>query len=283
LHLEYKMQNIKVSFVGLIEIENNMNEFNTKNNLGDMSYEEYNKALDLTGCSKWIDYLHSIYHVVELDAKDCKVILKAGKSGVITQRLPLMYEDEIMEVTSKIQIPYVKCFARMERCSLKDGCLGAGPFFSSKDIVSGLCTSFRCYKQMLKNREKEKLFILPWNDMIQERDEFRVFVCDKRITAISQYNIHEDYGLKHTDLFKLAKIIIDLVKYKVINIINSLPPSFTVDVFISDIDNLSNNMIIEVNSFGKELAAGSCLFNWTKDHAQLYGKNSDIIEFRVVG
>lgn len=277
------MRDIKVSLVSLIEIENNANEFNTKNILGDISYEEYNKALDLTGCSKWIDSLHNLYHVVEIDGKDCKVILEAGKSGVITQRLPLMYEDDIMEVTSKIHLPYVKCFARMERCSLKDGCLGAGPFFTSKDIVSGLCTSFRCYKQFLKNREKERLFILPWNDMIQERDEFRVFVCDKRITAISQYNIHEDYGLKDKHLFKLANIIIDLVKCKVINTISTLPPSFSVDVFISDIDNLSNNLIIEVNSFGKELAAGSCLFNWTKDREQLYGKNSDIIEFRVVG
>lgn len=277
------MKDIKVSVISLIEIENNTNEFNTKNNLGAMSYEEYNKALDLTCCSKWIDSLHSIYHVVELDAKDCKVILEAGKSGVITQRLPMMYEEELIEVTSKIHLPYVKCFARMERCSLKDGCLGAGPFFNSKDIVSGLCTSFRCYKQFLKNREKEKIFILPWNDLIRERDEFRVFVCDKRITAISQYNIYEDYGLKHKHLSKLADIIIDLVKGKVINTIQTLPPSFTVDVFISDINNLSNNMIIEVNSFGKELAAGSCLFHWTKDHKQLYGKNNNVIEFRVVG
>jgi hypothetical protein len=274
---------IKVFFINLNDIRYNTNEFNTKNDLGDMSYEEYDKLLDLTGCSKWIDSLHNIYYEVELDAKDCKIMLNAGKSGVITQRLSKLFEDEILDVISKFNIPYDRCFARMERCSLKDGCLGAGPFFSSLDIVRGLCTSFRCYKQFLKNREKERLFLLPWNDAIQERDEFRVFVCEKRITAISQYNIHEDYGLKHKHLSKLANIIIELVKCKVINTIKTLPPSFTVDVFVHDSDSRSNDIIIEVNSFGKELAAGSCLFHWTKDNEQLYGKNGDVIEFRVVG
>lgn len=274
--------NIKVCCISSIEIENNPNEYNTNNNLGDMPYEEYNKALDLTGCSKWIDSLHREYHVVELNEKDCEVMMNVGKSGVITQRLPMMFHDEIMEVINKIHLPYNKCFARMERCSFKDGCLGAGPFFSSHDIVKGLCTSYRCYKQFLKKRKEEKVFILPWNHAIKEQGEFRVFVCNKRITAISQYNIHEDYGLKHKHLSELANTIIDLVKDKVINSITTLPPSFTVDVFVSGDDNLYNN-IIEVNSFGKELAAGSCLFHWSKDQKQLYGNNNDVIEFRVVG
>jgi len=43
----------------------------------------------------------------------------------------------------------------------------------------------------------------------------------------------------------------------------------------------NNVKIIELNSFGLQMAAGSCLFNWITDYDQLYGKNQNI-EIRIV-
>jgi hypothetical protein len=38
---------------------------------------------------------------------------------------------------------------------------------------------------------------------------------------------------------------------------------------------------IEVNSFGAHYAAGSALFNWTHDYAQLHGE-TNVVELRFV-
>jgi hypothetical protein len=37
---------------------------------------------------------------------------------------------------------------------------------------------------------------------------------------------------------------------------------------------------IELNSFGKEYASGSALFDWIQDYSILYGLNGNSIEFR---
>ncbi len=272
---------VDITYIDLKEVESQPQEFNNNNFIGDLSIQQYHDILSMTNCSKWIDIIHCDYYVVELDENDCEVLLKAGQSGVITQRIPEMYIQELESIANKIQYPYVKSFARLERCSLKDGCLGAGPFLSAFEIVKGLCTSYRCYKQFLRNKT-QKVFITPWNDNIKECFEFRVFVYNRKVTAISQYNIYSDYGLKDKPLCALSRSIIRLVEQQ-LNHFPQLPTSYTVDVyFVEGNTVLSLDNIIEFNSFGKELAAGSCLFNWIRDYNQLYGKNDDRVEVRVI-
>ncbi|DBA71757.1 TPA: hypothetical protein ACH3X2_011028 [Trebouxia sp. C0005] len=56
----------------------------------------------------------------------------------------------------------------------------------------------------------------------------------------------------------------------------ALPASFTLDVFCHADQDFAVKLI-ELNSFGAQLAAGSCLFDWVKDYEMLYGL-SNILE-----
>ena len=275
-----------ITLIPIEEVYNNIDDYNTNNFNEGMSCEEYNKQMQQTGLSKYIDDLYdpSEYSVCRLGKEDVDVLLEAGKSGVITLKPPSAFKEELEEISTRIQRDLniglgqgLKAFVRLERCSLKDSCIGAGPYMSSLDIVHGLCTSFRGYNYMKKILESEgvlDIYIFPWKDNIKMEHEFRVFVHCGRITAISQYNIYNDYGLSALDLEGIAMKISELPRSTA-----KLPPSYTMDVYL---DEHMNPHIIEYNSFGKEMAAGSCLFHWIKDHDQLYGLNEGI-EIRVVG
>lgn len=60
----------------------------------------------------------------------------------------------------------------------------------------------------------------------------------------------------------------------------TLPDAFTLDVFCHASQGFAVEFF-ELNSFGAQLAAESCLFDWVKDYELLYGC-SDTLEIRVI-
>ncbi len=223
----------------------------------------------------------------QLGVEDCRQLSKAGQVGILTKRYPRLYEDELELVEAKLQpLPSPPYFARLSRCSTKGGQGGVGPFHTAKQIVTALVTSYRCVN-VFERQEPVSLFLLPFCSHFDCDKEFRVFVCKNRITAISQYNEAEDCGwgaCSDTDLTNIVDhtVILLVAMLKQAAVLKlALPASFTLDVFCHADQDFAVKLI-ELNSFGAQLAAGSCLFDWVKDYEMLYGL-SNTLEVRVVG
>ena len=222
----------------------------------------------------------------QLDVEDCRNLSKAGQVGILTKKYPMLYEDEMQVVEAKLHpLPNPPYFARLSRCSTKGGQGGVGPFYTAKQIVTALVTSHRCV-DAFESLQPVGLYLLPYCAHFNCDKEFRVFVNRNVVTAVSQYNEAEDCGwgkYTDTDLLKIADntmALLDKLLKQALALKLTLPTCFTFDV-LCHADQDFDVELIELNSFGAQLAAGSCLFDWVKDYDLLYGL-SDTLELRVI-
>lgn len=139
----------------------------------------------------------------------------------------------------------------------------------------------------IKDDIKElKYYLLPWIT-IDDDKEFRMFVCNNRITAISQQHIYKVNKLLKKLSEEEMKSIIDNWIVTINDYFNEIiKQKIThVDNYVIDLAILENNEVyfIEINSFGKEYASGSALFHWILDEDKLYESESEsCIYFRYV-
>jgi hypothetical protein len=264
----------KIKLISTNYVHENEEYFNTNHHF---TYNDYEDVIKKTEFKQYVYCLNREFVYVDLSLNDCRTILNACASGVITLKPPRMYQEEIEAISKKITLPYNNCFIRLERCSLKDTCYGTGPYTNSIDVINGLCTSYRCYnyiKKCVQSNMQVRLYILPWISDIKENNEFRIFVYNKNITGISEYNI-----FKHSIDFQIdwEKIIFELKN--IVSLISSKTEliTYTMDVCLIN----DKVLLLELNSFGAGMAAGSSLFNWIADHDQLHG-STNYIEIRLV-
>lgn len=264
----------KIKQINLQHILENENSFNTNHHF---TSEDYEKEIEKTELKNYIHILGREYTFIDLSCDDCNIILKACASGVITLNPPKMYQEDLDTIAKKINLPFDTCFVRLERCSLKDSCYGTGHYITSIDIINALCTSYRCYnyiKKCLMKQTPIRLYIMPWVPNVREENEFRVFVCNQTITGISQYNIYKASLFIQLDWVKIL--------YKLNHLVSHISKNTTLTSYTMDICQVDDEiLLLELNSFGANMAAGSCLFNWIDDHDQLYG-NTDYVEIRLV-
>lgn len=253
-----------------------------------ISDQQYSRTIQETRYEAWrcLRPLPGELHF-QLGIEDCTQLSKAGQVGILTKRYPRLYEDELELVEAKLQpLPCPPYFARLSTCSTKGGQGGVGPFYTAKQIVTALVTSYRCVSVFERN-EPVGLYLLPFCSHFDCDKEFRAFVCKNKVTAISQYNEAEGCGwgaCSDIDLTKIVhhtmNLLTAMVKQAAVLKL-ALPASFTLDVFCHADQDFAVKLI-ELNSFGAQLAAGSCLFDWVKDYEMLYGL-SNILEVRVIG
>lgn len=220
-----------------------------------------------------------------LGVEDCRILAKAGQVGILTKKYPMLYEDELQSIEARLLLPRPPYFARLSRCSTKGGQGGVGPFHTARQIVTALVTSYRCVIAF-ERQEPVGLYLLPFLPHFDCDKEFRVFVNNCKVTALSQYNETEDCGwgkYPDADLLNVAGnavLLLDELLKKAAKLELALPTCFTVDVFCHADQDFAVELI-ELNSFGAQLAAGSCLFDWVTDYDLLYGL-SDTLELRVI-
>lgn len=111
---------------------------------------------------------------------------------------------------------------------------------------------------------------MPWNEDIDDKYEFRIFVVNKKLTAVSQQNSRKLYHYTMEEL--------DDIEYSLNNIsfIDKMPYStYIADVFI----NMDTKIcyLIELNVFGASSGAGSALFNWVNDYNILHSHQNNPI------
>ncbi len=279
------IKNIKVVKIPLQDVlEKGKDRYNS-NNHGTMP-KDYNDALSRTYFEK---YKHlKEYKTFNLPIK--KWMLEANEISFVTGQFPKSYIEELeeyceefKELNMNFDKPY---FIRTENVSLKYGCYGKKLHNNIKMLVESIitCPPTHCPLNIVfktnssLNARDLKIYLIEPVDINIDL-EFRVFICNNKVTAISQQYIYmKNKILSEEFADKIGQIIQEFVYYSIIPNIGHIC-DYTIDLAIVD----SKIYFIELNCFGAEYAAGSALFHWIIDKDVLYGNNNDnndYIEFR---
>ena len=287
-------------------------KFNSNNHWpNDIRPDDYYERITNSNTKNWIDLFvdkNKYQTIIINDPYHLEWMKKANEISKQTGKFSRLYKDELDDFVKEFylnetnkqilpadnKIPY---FVRTENVSLKYGQHGVGPYYSIKQIMESLVSSVDGHTPIYPDTKEIVLYLIPFNDKINDSNEWRVFVNNNKITAISQQACYSKFKPDHflettniTDIINTknlletyAKIIVDYfestIKHKI-----KLSNSYTYD-FSVYYDETTNNLkpyFIEPNSFGKEYAAGSALFHWLLDEDKLYGfsdvPNNDLNE-----
>ena len=266
--------------------------FNANNHSLDTPIDYY-KILENSNIKYWIDKFRTDYIIINLSKKYINWMKKANDIGKYTGQFPKIFNEELEEfLNNHKHLDYIfnsnnKYFVRTEKVSLKYGQHGVGPYANLKDIIESLVTCIDTHSPFKNiNDNNIKLYLLSWIEINEDR-EFRIFICNNNITAISQQNIYKrnEYLLKYNEeerniiinnWINIIKNYFDDVIKKNITHTNN----YTIDLVLLD-----NNQpyFIEINSFGKDYAAGSALYHWIIDETILLDINRQYnVYFRYV-
>lgn len=289
---KYIIQNFTEKYIK----ENEKKRFNSCNHyLIGMKPSDYDDVCGKqTRTYQWIDSFRSNYIVINLDKQDFSWIREASQIGQFTGMFPTAFTEDLDDMLLKYKhlndtLFYNGCqyFVRTDDVSLKTGIYGAGPYSDLKSIVISIITSSHDHSPVSCIKEnKMKLYLLPWMNIDMSK-EFRVFVCNDKITCISQQRWYEENKfLNNFQVEEREIIIISIInkiesyfKSKIVKEIIHIH-NYTIDICFLDDDLL---YFIEINPFGKEYCAGSSLFHWIIDEEILYDKNNEEkIYFRYV-
>jgi hypothetical protein len=245
--------------------------------------------------------------IVKLTRAQIRVLVSAAAASIHTGVLNRSYaedlEDDVYPAFNGLHFPPEGLFMRLGACSPKDGAQltpGMLSIHSVEDIVLRITTSARTWSALtnILNHEGEEgyVYFLPFNSQMRSEREYRVFCIPNslNVSGVSQYRWHKPWIFGHEDRNEMASIahkilggiqdvhaeIIAYMKAHDNSDLESLirAQGFTFDVLYDE--NTGKCALIELNTFGVRSACGSCLFQWLKDRASLYGETGDI-EFRV--
>jgi len=115
-----------------------------------------------------------------------------------------------------------------------------------------------------------KVYLVPFDSNVTVARELRVFVYKHQITAISQYDVYNDDSIFSTmsdaQLAELAELVNVFHRE---NIRDIWIEHGGIDSYVMDVEYDQNGggvvRLIELNSFGAEMAAASALFHWVRD------------------
>jgi len=133
----------------------------------------------------------------------------------------------------------------------------------------------------IKDNNDDTIYFVKYNFEWNNKREFRVFIYKGKVTCISQYSSYDKSVFSGQSTAKIkdnVRKIADWLEGEILPTvcarINTL--NVTADIYFDEVRSESCLKIIELNSFGYWLAAGSSLFHWLKDKSKLYNENSDI-------
>jgi len=112
------------------------------------------------------------------------------------------------------------------------------------------------------------MILRDWIECPQDH-EFRCYVHQRQLTAISQYHCYS-YFSSLQDKSHILRIR-EAIQHYVGDVIDCFPmSSFVIDVAVQP--QTYSCYIIELNPFGQTMSSGSALFNWDRDFDLLYGR-----------
>lgn len=299
---EFCIQAVPLTDVKMLDKE----RFNNNNCWqGGLPPADYSQVLNRGNTSLWIDQFKRQYVVINIDARDRAWMRKAAVIGYKTGRFSNMFKDELDALlmrhkeTDTLFAQGTPYFVRTETVSLKNGCHGIGPYFDLRSIIESMVTSTEGHSPLDERLEYQdgtdmnnspqatrtlKLYLIPWQQITTDR-EFRVFVHNDRVTAVSQqhlYRTNELLASQGSDDKRVQLItswLQQIITYHSDILCKKLPDmhSYCMDLAILDDGTL---FFIEPNCFGAEYAAGSSLYHWIHDKVMLYGTTTTRVFFR---
>ena len=146
------------------------------------------------------------------------------------------------------------------------------PMKNADDIMDNLIKN-KIFLQREYYREKDTyLILIPWNDKIEKRNEFRIFVKNGKLTGITQQWWSQCFNYSQEELILFQHSLEN------ISFLDKIPyPDYVGDVYIEN----GECKLIEINPFGAHIGAGSGLYNWVDDFDILYNLKSDL-QFRYL-
>ena len=251
--------------------------------------ENYDEIIANGHTNKWINQFRTYKKIIINTKQDLYWMKQAYETGSKTKRFPHFYDDELDDMVNRYKhidpiFDGTGYFIRTENVSLKEGIHGISPYTDFKSIIQSIVTCILGHSPLYEDTTEITLYLCEFKKNLNKNREFRVFVHNNKITAISQQSLYDSNDI----LESLNDNEKDVMIHKWINIINSyyetnVKQKIThIDSYVMDFAILDDDTpyFIELNSFGKEYASGSALFGWLQDYNILYGLSGDVIEFR---
>ena len=181
---------------------NNKVRYNTNNNWGEEGKpEDYDGVLDRYRTETWVHNFHEVTEsrILTILEVDLRWMREAEKIGMITNEFSKIYEEDLDDFCNKIEqerpdfiseLNKGGWFVRTNRVSLKNGVHGTGPYSSLRNIVESMVTGVSGHTGIGNAIGKIDLFLLPFLPNLDLSREFRVFVKERKITAISIQSLY---------------------------------------------------------------------------------------------
>jgi hypothetical protein len=294
-----------MKLVGVIPSQ--VKHLNTNNHLP--KPDDYEQKMYHTCCHEWIDLFHTDYHIINIKSEHVALLKKAAQVfAVVPQKNFGIFQDTLTNICLTHDAKYVdatilshKTFIRADNVSLKYGCHGIVSQNTLQSILESIITCpvghSPLYQPHVEDKKEKplQLYVLKWRT-IMPRNEFRVFVYQNHITAISQQHLYSQFDYQEEELVKMGEMIVKYFQDEIQNKFEHLG-SYVMDVAILYHDSPNNDKppnvyFIELNPFGAHYSSGSALFHWLDDHHILCATQKNIkmqeqtpeieIEFRYV-
>ena len=231
---------------------------------------DYQHVSSLTKTSKWIDGIKE-YRTIRIDLRSvvAQWMKDAYKIGVHSGEFPQSFVDELDMFLSLNRYSEIfdgtEYFVRTENVSLKGGKHGVGPYTSMKCIIESLVTCHFGHTPIDNDTTDIVLYLIPWVS-ISPDSEYRVFVHNRTITAISQQSLYHVYKSAMLEHYEKHISIICSYYESVLKDHLSHTSSYCIDIAVLEND---TPFFIEINPFGKQYSSGSSLFGWVQDEGIL--------------
>ena len=286
----YKIKNIELDEI----VKYDKEKYNSNNHwVNDIRPSDYEFVLSQTQTSMWINYFKEFQKItinnsiwIEWLKKASEICCQTGKfSKIFLDEFDIMVEELNKEYGYLFNDYHKGFFVRVNNVSLKYGEHKEGPYNNIRNILKSIVSCIGSHSPLKYNTNEINIYLIKWMD-IKPEFEFRVFVFNNKITAISQQNI---YSVVYNNYLENENIFNEFMKKKLDIIVNYFYEEMIQKItwisnYTFDFALINNNpYLIELNSFGKEFAAGSALYHWLLDEKILYNDFSDnncLIEFR---
>lgn len=275
---------MEICELDFIELSKNFNKFNNcniwKNN---KIPDDYHDFCNKFNTNNWIDIFYNNFYKITINLEDW--IKKARNNYLIQKKLGNIFNDDIDSLVKKIENKHSEIFngsnyhVRTDYHSLKGNPLGIRKYNNFRDII---IDSIKCSKSKYVFKNSDKIinfYLIEWK-IIDPIKEFRFFVFNSKLTAVSQGNIYQKNNWIDNKINFLNKLN-NYYNYYLLPKLKIFFKNKNISECVIDVyyDN-KNFHFIEINPFGKEYSSGSCLFDWIKDENILYGKTNKIV-FRI--
>ena len=210
--------------------------------------------------------------------------------------LQIKYPDEYQSIKGKANIQTIAYYyAQFHSMKITDEIQALNRILTSERVYYDLIEVLDC-QQVKENKVdninhikvfewNNHILIRQWNDLLEPSMEFRCFVYQSNLTAISQYNYYcKYYHLQNDQIIQQIKRTIENYwQERIQPLLSPFPEKYS--NYIIDIGLIENKLtnqydciVIEMNPF--ERTTNPSLFDWTKDNNQLKGQGNGI-EIRI--